>query len=401
MAWLERRGRQFRLVYRHLGRKVQHPLKTEDPGEAEALRLRLEANLRDLHNGRLEAPEGAELTVFLLSDGRVARRAGAGKALTLAELLRRHREACSGRLEANTVRTLGLHAKHLEEVLGGGRAAQSVSHADLQGYVDRRSREAGRVRGRTVSPVTCRKEVATLSAAWHWGERSGLVTGTFPGARLIYPKGAERPPFLTRDEVRARAAGLPPDEGVALWECLFLTAAELPGFLDRVREGATQRWVLPAVATAAYTGARRSEIVRAQVGDFDLAGGTALVRERKRDNTRRTTRRVPLSGPLLAALRPWFAAHPGGTHAFCKDDGSPVPGHLAEYHFRVALAGSEWEVVRGWHTLRHSFASNCAAAGVDQRMIDAWMGHSNPQTAARYRHLIPAREAAEVARVFG
>jgi len=28
-----------------------------------------------------------------------------------------------------------------------------------------------------------------------------------------------------------------------------------------------------------------------------------------------------------------------------------------------------WEVLRGWHVLRHSFISNCASRGVDQRLL--------------------------------
>ena len=55
----------------------------------------------------------------------------------------------------------------------------------------------------------------------------------------------------------------------------------------------------------------------------------------------------------------------------------------------------------GWHALRHSFASNCAAAGLDQRVINEWMGHQTEEMVRRYRHLFPdqARKAIDV--VFG
>jgi site-specific recombinase XerD len=45
--------------------------------------------------------------------------------------------------------------------------------------------------------------------------------------------------------------------------------------------------------------------------------------------------------------------------------------------------------MRGLHVLRHSFASCLASAGVDQRVIDAFMGHQSERMAARYRHLFP------------
>jgi integrase len=43
----------------------------------------------------------------------------------------------------------------------------------------------------------------------------------------------------------------------------------------------------------------------------------------------------------------------------------------------------------GFHTYRHSFASNLAAAGVDQRIIDEFMGHTTEAMRKRYRHLFP------------
>jgi len=52
----------------------------------------------------------------------------------------------------------------------------------------------------------------------------------------------------------------------------------------------------------------------------------------------------------------------------------------AHDHFRRALAGSAWAVLRGWHVLRHRIASNCTAAGVGQLVISEWMGQ---QTALR------------------
>ncbi len=30
--------------------------------------------------------------------------------------------------------------------------------------------------------------------------------------------------------------------------------------------------------------------------------------------------------------------------------------------------------MRGWHVLRHSFASRCSVAGIDQRIGNDWMG---------------------------
>src|SRR5439155_24101508 len=73
----------------------------------------------------------------------------------------------------------------------------------------------------------------------------------------------------------------------------------------------------------------------------------------------------------------------------------------AHDHFRRVLADSAWSVLRGWHVLRHSFASNCAAAGIDQRVINEWMGHQTEEMVRRYRHLFPDQQRKAIDMVFG
>jgi site-specific recombinase XerD len=58
-------------------------------------------------------------------------------------------------------------------------------------------------------------------------------------------------------------------------------------------------------------------------------------------------------------------------------------------------------VLRGWHVLRHSFASNLAAKGVDQRFIDEFLGHQTEAQRRRYRHLFPHQQRQVLCQVFG
>src|SRR5262249_5147204 len=113
------------------------------------------------------------------------------------------------------------------------------------------------------------------------------------------------------------AGGLEPEQVKELWHALYLQAHEVAGLLAHAREHTSHPWVYPLIATAAHTGARRSELIRMAVGDVDLAGGTITVRERKRVKGKRSTRRAPLTPLLRRALEEWLAVHPGGPALFC------------------------------------------------------------------------------------
>ena len=62
---------------------------------------------------------------------------------------------------------------------------------------------------------------------------------------------------------------------------------------------------------AAHTGARRNEIMRSEVTDFDLTASSVQLRELKRTRGKRTMRRVPLTGRLQRTMRDWLAGVKG------------------------------------------------------------------------------------------
>jgi integrase len=165
--------------------------------------------------------------------------------------------------------------------------------------------------------------------------------------------------------------------------------------LAHVRVRGTLPWVYPMVAFAAYTGARRSEMLRALASDVDLAGGTVTIREQKRVRGRRSTRTAPITPKLAEALREWLARKPRHPSLFCqaeavarsktkRDGPTGLTPDEAHDHFKRTMADSKWEVLRGWHVLRHSFISALASEGVDQRVIDEIVGHQSEEQRKRY-----------------
>ena len=243
---------------------------------------------------------------------------------------------------------------------------------------------------------------------------NGIVDRPLPKAGLRMPKGVEKPPFQTWEEIDRKIArgGITEAEQSELWGCLFLTREQIPDLLHHVRRAALQPFIYPMFVLAAHTGARRSEILRSRTEDIDLQAAIVTIREKKRVHGKATVRMVPISPLLRTVLAEWLAEHPGGQSTFCsnlhvlrsrkrRDRHEPLTRDEAHDHFRRTLAGTKWKVLRGWHVFRHSFCSNCAAHGVDQRIINSWVGHQTEEMVRRYRHLIPNQQQEAIQRVFG
>jgi integrase len=88
---------------------------------------------------------------------------------------------------------------------------------------------------------------------------------------------------------------------------------------------------------AAHTGARRSEIVRALPSDVDLRGGVLTIREKKRDKSNYTTRRVPMTPLLRDVLAKWMLRREKGNKLFCNDDGREITPRKAFNYLRRAF----------------------------------------------------------------
>lgn len=415
MAMLEKRGRSFRIIFRHCGVRYARALSTKDEQAAQATLARLEDHLHRLELGTLEVPPDADLVSFLLSDGRTKRKLTKAAEptngpLTLTGLFSSYWEKLpNGSLEDSTITGMEIHQRQLEKHFGKTFTISSLSLGDLQGYVEKRSKDEG-VRGRKVTPVTIKKAIVTLRTVWNWGKQHGLVEKAFPSKGLIFPKGTEKPPFMTFAEVSKRVSKLKPAEAADLWECVFLSLPELDELLRHVAEAA-EPVIYSMFLFAAHTGARRSEMIRSKLVDLDFDGNLITIHERKKSHDKRTTRRVPMSPSLRQNLEELVRVHPNIEHTFWHELPS-LRGHKrvhpeqlkpgsADYSFNKPLFGTKWDKLRGWHVFRHSFCSNCASKGIDQRIIDGWVGHLSPDMVRRYRHLLPDQQQAAIGQVFG
>jgi integrase len=436
-------------VYRILFRFGKPPkqfhksLDTTDEKEAQGLKGRVEDTLRAIEQGWLTVPATADFWQFVFTGGKLENKPSVQEVLTLDNLFTRYEENMPpGTMEGNSLATCKLHKKHLLRILGSKQAAQALTTTDLQGYVNKRAKE--KYRGRLIGSSTIKKEVATFRAVWNWGVLHNLLTGYTPVRGLKYEKGRQKPPFTTWAEIESRIArgGLNQEQIDELWDCLFLDPEQIAELLAYVREHATLPFVYPMFVFVAHTGARRSEMARSQVEDLDFRSGQVCIREKKRDRSVKLTfRHVDMSSLFRQVMEEWLrSGHPGGPYTFCQGElvarsrkrskttghrgektrATTLTGRLANVHerterpglepltrneathsFKQALAGSKWQVVRGFHVFRHSLASNAAVTGVRQEVIDGWLGHQTAEMRRRYRHLFPKETLDALHRVFG
>lgn len=432
----------WNISFRFGGKPHHKSLRTKQEAKAQDEKGRISKTLEAIENGWLPLPPDADFWEFVWSDGRVKSKLVLSDVLTLEKLFARYEEEMPpGAMEENSLATCRLHKKHLLDALGKTITAQSVTTSDLQRYVNKRSKDE--YRGKTISPRTIKKEVATFRAVWNWGKLHGLVTGDAPTTGLKYDKEEEKHGFLTWAEIEQRIhrGGLTDDEVPELWSALFLSPQQITECLEHVKANAAYAFIYPMFVFVAYTGARRSEMCRSRVEDFDFETKRVCVREKKKDRSVKETRRYVDMTPLLEqVMKSWLTKeYPGGPFTFCHGDvvsrsrkrskttghrgektrASSYRGRIAEVrernekpgrgpltlneatdHFKRTLAGSKWEVVRGFHVFRHSFASNLARAGIRQDVIDGMMGHQTEQMRRRYRHLFPQETRDALRKVF-
>jgi integrase len=435
MAALQERNGSYRILFYHHGKQHAFTIGEVKADEAKAKARQVDYLLMQLKQRLIALPDGIDIVSFLQHDGKPPDAgptlpADPRQTVTLGHLKERYLTTyANGTIEMSSLDTCKIHLGHFCRVLGEGYPLDELTLSKLQEYVNKRA-------AAKLAPATIRKEIATLRAAWNWGEPMGLTSGKLPNRGIRYPKADEKPPFMTMAEIKIQlAAG---GDAGSLWEALYLQASELIELLTSVKANASHAWIFPLFCFAAHTGARRSEILRAVVADVDFAGNTVLIREKKRTRGQRTTRRVPLTPFLKQSLKEWLAIHPGGRALFChagtvargkkrscttghqneKQRPSSLKGRMASVknrerpaqaaltrnevhdHFKRALMGTKWEMVRGLHTLWHSFISACASKGVDQRLVQEWAGHINEATSKRYRHLYPSTQQEAIRGVF-
>ena len=153
-------------------------------------------------------------------------------------------------------------------------------------------------------------------------------------------------------------------------------------------------WRRPAT-TSLTRAVRLLEGARLQVSHVDSARRLVHVTGKGQYD-----RYVPLPQTTLTLLRDHWRTHRSpqwlfpahahqGTAYRVVSGGGPISRSSLQSAFHRAVLQSGVPKRAHVHTLRHSYATHLLEAGVDLRLIQAYLGHTSPKTTALYTHLTP------------
>lgn len=258
---------------------------------------------------------------------------------------------------------------------GERKAADGITVRDVDRF--------RRARLRAASGETVRKDLTTLSTLFRWAKARGLAT-----ANPADPDLVKRPP-----KSRPNPCPLSPDQEFALLE------AAVP-------------WLRPVVELAIETGADRGELIALNWDRHVRTAQRLIVLPRAKTGVPRS---IPYeaNGRIRRILRGLSEVRHVSGAVFLRDDGSPVTVEAAKTAMRdawgaafpcrcqdrqrphPARSGCPTRPPKPWKSLRATFATRKAEAGVDVPSIAALMGLTTSHVLEHYvkpsgRHLVAA-----------
>jgi integrase/recombinase XerD len=166
-------------------------------------------------------------------------------------------------------------------------------------------------------------------------------------------------------------------------ERTFISEDELLKIVDQV-SNETDKAMLQ---TMFYTGMRISEAINLTFDDFYFNENYFYIRKRKG----RYDRKIPINIKLRLILEEYLEYREGIETDSNKVFVDEYRGETKESHFnkmlKRAAEKAELDIKVSSHTMRHSFASNLIAKGVDIVKVKKLLGHEKIETTQIYLHV--------------
>ena len=272
--------------------------------------------------------------------------------VTFAELVDdANKHLVSERTEAHAYDT-GLKFNRMLPAFGK-REAESITRQEVLDWLDEQAEE------HEWSDTTRNRYVAAFSLIYSVAGPEGTKKLT------IKPWGK----ITRRQEDNSRVRFLSQEEEAAISKQLL---ERYPDYLN-------------VFILALHTGARTSEVLRGQVGDYNSQTGMIKIHQTK-DSRKPKVRFVPMTPMAVAAYNALAAGKENAAPLCTNRNGEPL--YEMRYWFLRALEGSGVTDFT-FHDVRHTAASRWVMSGVPLAAVAKYLGHSGAGMVMRYAHLQP------------
>ena len=236
-----------------------------------------------------------------------------------------------------------------------------ITAIELQQYVSSLTLNGNKITGRGLASNTVNTIISVLQSSLKAAQASGAAEHN-PSERIKRPKKTEK-----------------------RVECFSL--AEQKQIEEHVLQHAKSKMF--GVLLCLYTGLRIGELLALEWGDVDFEKGILFVNKSARDNksgkgdkriidtpkTCTSARVIPLPKQLIPLFKkhlknsdaPWIVSH----------NGNPVSTRSYQRSFELLLKNAGIEH-KGFHALRHTFATRAIECGMDVKTLSEILGHKNP-----------------------
>lgn len=268
----------------------------------------------------------------------------------------------------------------------GSRRVSTITSLEVEAWLaGMQSKVSGRT-GRPLTTASIRGAMIALGKAFSYASKHRLIAVNPTAAVAMPRKPSAQPMFLDAGQVEQIASAL--------------DAHHPYGLMVRV---------------AAYTGLRAGELAALRIRDVNFLRRHIEVRRTVQrragewhfgtPKSVRSSRDVPLRRDLVESLAAYLTDHPHrgdpdaglwpgrvqggfGTGKSALDFSRQLDISSVYRHYFSPVAADLGLPGLKWHSLRHTYASLMAAAGIDIYKVSRWMGHSNVAvTDGTYMHL--------------
>ena len=385
MAALIKRGNQYHVKFYYRGKQYLRSLSTEDERDADQARKAAERRIHLLRTGAVDVPKGTEPGTFIV-EGKPTNPEDIKEEehkRSVNDLLDEYLDAAKPPRKAESSwKTERTHVKNFRKFLCRRAKMPLVrmTGAVIEEYASFRAVQ--------VKPNTVNKELQTLAQAFDFAVRHDYMASNPVSPVQRFKNSSVPHRFMTKSEIDEHLgkAGLSDAEKNELRHFRYLTPEETRELLALAEH--SDLWAFLYVL--AYTGIRFGEARALQWEDVDFKAKKIWVRSRKQSKTRQISMRdIEMNDALVRVLKEHREFAPNGGLVFCDEDGLHISPGWFRYHFNDLIKETPFEGI-GFHCLRHSFSSNLASSGVDDRLIDHFMGHQTDEMRRRYQHLFPS-----------